>query len=205
MRDIVNPRFRSYDFWQKIVIFRESLISPLFSHMWLYCAVASAHTAAREPPEQLPPCWWKPRERGACEIVRAGHRFERWTSKLHPCNRGLPSHFCFLCLLLAFCTSRSPSNDAASSRNWHCLDAISDRTHLRPLYKHFRFWQTGVKNCFSWGCPRQASWVSSLCIKPASLQPGVDASPSGFRWNLDRAQGSCKPTHIFKNQFHLYV
>ena len=151
MRDIVNPRFRSYDFWQKIVIFRESLISPLFSHMWLYCAVASAHTAAREPPEQLPPCWWKPRERGACEIVRAGHRFERWTSKLHPCNRGLPSHFCFLCLLLAFCTSRSPSNDAASSRNWHCLDAISDRTHLRPLYKHFRFWQTGVKNAFLGG------------------------------------------------------
>ena len=172
MRDIVNPRFRSYDFWQKIVIFRESLISPLFSHMWLYCAVASAHTAAREPPEQLPPCWWKPRERGACEIARAGWEVDQQTAPMQS-RAPQPLLVLEMCLLLAFPTSRSPSKDAASSRNWYCLDGISDRTHLRPLYKRFRFWQTGVKNWFSWGCPRQASWVSSLCIKPASLQPGV--------------------------------
>ena len=137
--------------------------------------MASARIAAREPPEQPSPCWWKARERGACEIARAGHGVERWSSKLHPCNQGLPSCSLVLemCLLLAFPTSRSPSKDAASGRNWYCLDHKSDRTHLRPLYKCFRFWQTGVKHCFSWGCPRQASWVSPLCIKPASLQPGV--------------------------------
>ena len=206
--DTVNPRVRSYNFWQKKLSFCwESLTSPLFSRIWLCCCCGICLHCSQGATEQPPPCWWKPRERGACEIVTAGHGVERWTSKLHPCNRGLPRHSPDLemCLLLTYPTPRSPSKDAALSRNWHCLGAISDQTHSRPLYKHFRFWQTGVKNCFSWGCPRQASGVSSLGIELASLQPGWSASPSGLRWDLDRSQGSCKLTYIFENQSHLYL
>ena len=119
------------------------------------------------------------------------------TPQTLPCPRNVPSAH--------LPHSQKPLQECSLSRNWHCLDAISDQTHSRPLYKRFRFWQTGVKNCFSWGCPRQTSWVSSLGIKPASLQPGRSASPSGFKWNLDRSQGSCKLTYIFENQSHLYL
>ena len=48
----------------------------------------------------------KPRERGASEIARVGRGLERWTSKLDPCNWGLPSHSPVLemCLLLSLPT-----------------------------------------------------------------------------------------------------
>ena len=196
--DTVNPRVRSYDFWQKKLSFRwESLTSPLFSHIWLLllwrlpALQPGRHRAATSTLVKAQgegSLWDHDSWSWGWEVDQQTAPMQSRTHQPLPCPRNVPS--------ARLPTPRSPSKNAASSRNWHCLDAISDQTQSRPLYKRFRFWQTGVKNCFSWGCPRETSWVRSLGIKPASLQPGWSASPSGFKWNLDRSQGSCHPKYI---------
>ena len=97
----------------------------------------------------------------------------------------------------------------ASSRMWlwesrtllRPSDGIHHWTPLRPLYKLLRFWRAGAEILWR---PRQASYVSSLVVKPATYQSGVAVSFFGlflpseygasFRFQLASSQGF-KPTY----------
>lgn len=56
---------------------------------------------------------------------------------------------------------------------WDHLDWVCDWAPLRPLHELLRFWRMGVETYSSWGCPRQASYVSSFAYLTCHLPSGV--------------------------------